>query len=117
MAEMFLEKCPFCKSEAELYGECDMVKVRCSNYDCQCELVTWFDEPEEAAAEWNKCGLPKTAARIVVEVKGGMVQNVYADRKNVEVDVLDFDTDDEGEAETSQSILDVALDLGYTCVW
>ena len=36
MAEIFLEKCPFCGSDAELYGECDMVKARCSNYDCRC---------------------------------------------------------------------------------
>ena len=46
-----LKACPFCGSAAEYYGECDMVKVRCSNYNCQCELITWFDEPEEAAEE------------------------------------------------------------------
>ena len=46
--------CPFCGSEAEYYGDCDMVKARCSNEDCQCELISWFDEPEEAAEEWNK---------------------------------------------------------------
>ena len=49
-----LKPCPFCGSQAEYYGECDMVKVRCHNYDCQCQLVTWFDEPEEAAEEWNR---------------------------------------------------------------
>ena len=49
-----LKKCHFCSSEAEYYGECDMVKCGCSNYDCGCELITWFDNPEEAAAEWNR---------------------------------------------------------------
>lgn len=59
-----LKKCPFCGSEAELYGECDMVKVRCSNYDCQCQLVTWFDEPEEAADEWNRRDGDKQADKL-----------------------------------------------------
>lgn len=49
-----LEPCPFCGGKAEYYYDCDMVKVRCSNSVCQCELVTWFDEPEEAAEEWNR---------------------------------------------------------------
>ena len=49
-----LKPCPFCGSEAEYYSDCEMVKVRCSNYDCWCQLVTWFDEPEEAAEEWNR---------------------------------------------------------------
>lgn len=49
-----LKPCPFCGSKAEFFGECYMVKVRCSKYDCQCSLVTWFDEPEEAAEEWNR---------------------------------------------------------------
>lgn len=49
-----LRPCPFCGGEAEFYGDCDMVKVRCSKYDCQCELISWFDEPEEAADEWNR---------------------------------------------------------------
>lgn len=48
-----LRRCPFCGSEAEYYGECDMVKVICSAWDCRCSLVTWFDEPEDAAEEWN----------------------------------------------------------------
>lgn len=54
MAEPKLERCPFCGSEADYHYECEMVKVRCQNYDCGCDLVTWFDEPEEAAAEWNR---------------------------------------------------------------
>lgn len=35
-----LKPCPFCGSEAEYYSDCEMVKVRCSNYDCLCELIT-----------------------------------------------------------------------------
>lgn len=118
MAEIFLEKCPFCGSDAELYGECDMVKARCSNYDCRCELIGWFDEPEEAAEDWNKrvCK-EKPPAKIVVEVSGGMVQNVWADKADVQVDVADLDTKDEGELETSQNILDVAADQGFIRVW
>jgi len=50
---MKLKKCPFCGSEAEVYGDCDMVKIRCSNYDCQCSLLAWWDEVEDAAEEWN----------------------------------------------------------------
>lgn len=52
MAE--LKPCPFCGSPAELTGECDMVWVRCSNEDCWCQMVTRFDEPEEAIEEWNR---------------------------------------------------------------
>ena len=46
--------CPFCGSPAELTGECDMVWVRCSNEDCWCQMVTRFDEPDEAIEEWNR---------------------------------------------------------------
>ena len=49
-----LKPCPFCGSPAELTGECDMVWVRCSNEDCWCQMVTRFDEPEEAIEEWNR---------------------------------------------------------------
>jgi len=49
-----LERCPFCGGEAEYHGECDMVSVRCATYDCQAEMITWFDEPEEAADVWNR---------------------------------------------------------------
>lgn len=48
-----LKKCPFCGSDAEYYGECDMVWVRCSNYDCQAQRIAKFDEPEEAVEDWN----------------------------------------------------------------
>lgn len=47
-----LKSCPFCGAEAELYGECDMVRVRCS--DCGANTSGWWDEPEEAAEDWNK---------------------------------------------------------------
>lgn len=119
MDDLILEKCPFCGGDAELYGECEMVKVRCSNYDCRCELVTWFDEPEEAAAEWNKrvAKDKNVPTKIVVEVSGGMVQNVWSDKGDTQVDVADLDTDDPGEAETAQNILEVASDQGFVCVW
>lgn len=49
-----MKRCPFCGSEAELYGECYMVKVRCANYNCQAQISTWYDEPEDAIAAWNQ---------------------------------------------------------------
>jgi hypothetical protein len=48
-----IRHCPFCGSEAELYGECDMVWVRCSNYDCQARRINVFDEIEDAIEDWN----------------------------------------------------------------
>jgi hypothetical protein len=48
-----LKPCPFCGSKANLTGECDMVWVRCSNYDCQAERINKFDEPEDAMQDWN----------------------------------------------------------------
>ena len=48
-----LKPCPFCGSPATMWGEEDMVWAKCSNYDCQCSLITRFDEPEEAAEVWN----------------------------------------------------------------
>jgi len=49
-----LKLCPFCGSEAQYYGECDMVWVRCSNYNCGAQRSGKFDEPEEAATDWNE---------------------------------------------------------------
>lgn len=49
-----LKPCPFCGSEAKLTGECDMVWARCSNDNCRAELITRFDEPEDAIREWNQ---------------------------------------------------------------
>lgn len=50
---MELKPCPFCGSEPDLYGDCDMVKVRCTNYHCGCETRGWFDEIEDAVEHWN----------------------------------------------------------------
>ncbi|MBQ6403888.1 MAG: hypothetical protein IJI27_08280 [Oscillospiraceae bacterium] len=95
-----------------------MVKARCSNYDCRCELIGWFDEPEEAAEDWNKrVGKGKPPAKIVVEVSGGMVQNVWADKADVLVDVADLDVQDDEDLEAAQDVLDVAKEQGYVCVW
>lgn len=51
---MELKPCPFCGCKAEYYCECEMIKVRCSNFLCGCRLVPWFDEPEDAAEIWNR---------------------------------------------------------------
>lgn len=45
--------CPFCGAKADLYGECDMVWVRCSNEFCRAQRICKFDEPEDAAENWN----------------------------------------------------------------
>ncbi len=73
-----LKPCPFCGSLAELTGECDMVWVRCSNENCWCQMVTRFDEPEEAIEEWNRramaelnrltCRDPEGRARLMPDV-------------------------------------------------
>jgi hypothetical protein len=55
-----LKPCPFCGSPAEYHGECDMVWIRCSNYDCGAERSSKFDEPEDAAKDWNERPLRKT---------------------------------------------------------
>lgn len=47
--------CPFCGSEAELYGEEDMVWAICTNNKCYMAYpVAKFDEPEDAMEAWNK---------------------------------------------------------------
>jgi hypothetical protein len=46
--------CPFCGSEAEWHGECEMIWIRCSNYECMAEQNGRFDEPEEAVEAWNR---------------------------------------------------------------
>ena len=62
-----LKPCPFCGSKAEYYGECDMVMVRCSDYDCYAQRSGWFDEPEDAADDWNRRppNLPLTKEQIM----------------------------------------------------
>jgi|GEM_PF-1305312 len=47
-----LKPCPFCDEEAEYYGEEDMVRVRCSV--CGANTSGWWDEPEDAAEDWNR---------------------------------------------------------------
>lgn len=53
---------------------------------------------------------------VVVEVSGGMVQNVWANRA-ANVDVADLDAQDEADIEAAQNILDVAREQGYVRVW
>lgn len=48
-----LKPCPFCGSEAEYTGECEMVWVRCSDNDCKVERINKFDDQEDAAEDWN----------------------------------------------------------------
>jgi hypothetical protein len=40
----------------------------------------------------------ENAMRIIVEVRGGVVQSVYADSTDVDIDVLDWDDSDASEA-------------------
>lgn len=61
--------CPFCGGEAEYYGECDMVWVRCSRYGCYAEMISRFDEPEEAAAVWNRRTIPPPTPLTVEQLK------------------------------------------------
>ena len=49
-----LKPCPFCGSEAIYDGECDMIWIRCSKHDCRAERIGKFDEPEDAAKDWNE---------------------------------------------------------------
>ena len=46
--------CPFCGSKAEVYEECEMVKIRCSSYMCQASVNGWHDEVEDAIEAWNR---------------------------------------------------------------
>lgn len=52
MAE--IKNCPFCGSKAEIHSKEYMVKIRCSNDDCLCCRIWWFDEIEEAVEDWNR---------------------------------------------------------------
>lgn len=49
-----IKVCPFCGSKAEVYEECELVKIRCSNYMCQASIMNWHDEVEDAIEAWNK---------------------------------------------------------------
>ena len=49
-----LKPCPFCGNKAEVYEECELIKIRCSNYMCQASVNSWHDEVEDAIDAWNK---------------------------------------------------------------
>lgn len=49
-----LKPCPFCGNKAEVYEECELIKIRCSNYMCQASVSSWHDEVEDAIDAWNK---------------------------------------------------------------
>ena len=57
--------------------------------------------------------------RIVIIVEGGLVQSVLSDTKEVCVDVIDLDTDDEEEAESAEAAYNEAradLASGSLCI-
>ena len=68
------------------------------------------DGEREAAKDTN------VPANIVVEVKGGMVQNVYADRR-VDVEVADLDVQDDLDFRIASEKIEEAQKLGWTRVW
>ena len=47
-----LKPCPFCGGEAEYIGDCEMVRVECNI--CGANTSGWWDEPEDAAQDWNR---------------------------------------------------------------
>lgn len=49
-----MKPCPFCGSPGKPTGECDMVWIVCSNWDCQAERINKFEETEDAIADWNE---------------------------------------------------------------
>lgn len=46
---------------------------------------------------------------VVIVLKGGMVTDVYASDKNVNVDVIDFDVQDEEELEAADECMDMVM--------
>lgn len=79
MSEKLLP-CPFCGGEAEYHVECEMVTVRCSI--CGATTSGWWDEPEEAIAEWNRRAdgwisveerLPEHSNVVLVALRHGLV--------------------------------------------
>lgn len=69
--------CPFCGGEAEYYGECDMVWVRCSRYGCYAEMISRFDEPEDAVAAWNRRTLPPPTPLTVEQLRDRIGEPVW----------------------------------------
>lgn len=55
-------------------------------------------------------------AHVVVEVTGGMVQAVFADR-SVDVDVADLDEEDNLDLAAAYDMLEEAKKPGWKCVW
>lgn len=46
---------------------------------------------------------------VIIVLKGGMVTDVYASYKNVNVDVIDFDVQDEEELEAADKCMDIVM--------
>ena len=115
MANKGVEKCPICKSDMKLMHIFDKYHVACANPDCP--SYRWYDSPDDAIADWNKVVSSDKETNVVIEVKGGMVQNVYSDNKNVVVDVADFDTDDPADEEAAESVLEIVKEQGYSWIW
>ena len=73
------------------------------DYDRLIDMFTNMNKLCSAENDWTlSVSVNEGTPRVIVEVDGGMVQTVYADRK-VDVDVLDYDnyraSDDESEEE------------------
>lgn len=60
--------------------------------------------------------LSRLVAQIIVKVKGGRVQNVYADR-HVDVEVADLDVQDDLDFRSASEKIEEAQKLGWACVW
>lgn len=73
------------------------------DYDRLIDMFSDMNKMCSADNDWTlSVSVNEGTPRVIVEVDGGMVQTVYADRK-VDVDVLDYDnyraSDDESEEE------------------
>lgn len=56
--------------------------------------------------------------KICIVVRGGMVQSVFVDSPDAEVDVLDFDTDDNEELDSMDETLEAFCEKpGVWNVW
>ena len=47
----------------------------------------------------------KKSTHVVIVVRGGMVDTIYSDDKNLSIEIIDFDTEDEFEAEEAYTRL------------
>ena len=57
MSDIKLKPCPFCGSEAQIYGV-DIFRVACTSDDCWCETALHHCK-EEAAEDWNMRAVPE----------------------------------------------------------